>query len=75
MWKVVVTGGPCAGKTTAMTAIAQALEERQIKALIVPEAATMLFKGGASIVSTDFDQMQGARFQHALMKIQINLED
>ena len=48
----MITGGPCAGKTTAMTAIAQALEERHIKALVVPEAATLLFKGGAQIVSS-----------------------
>lgn len=65
----MITGGPCAGKTTAMTSIAQALEERHIKALVVPEAVTLLFKGGAQIVSTEFDKMQGARFQHALMKI------
>jgi hypothetical protein len=41
----------------------------------VPEAATLIMKGGAMIVSSSFTQQQGLMFQKALMKLQIALED
>jgi hypothetical protein len=41
----------------------------------VPEAATMIMKGGAMIVSSGFTEQQGLQFQKALMKLQISLED
>ena len=43
--KIVITGGPCAGKTTLMSKAIQELGERGVKVLIVPEAATTLISG------------------------------
>jgi len=73
--RVLLTGGPCAGKTTALAAISQDLTQLGYKVLVVPEAATMIMKGGAMIVSSDFTEQQGLMFQKSLMRLQIALED
>ena len=40
--RILLTGGPCAGKTTAMAAISQDLTQLGYKVLVVPEAATLI---------------------------------
>ena len=44
--KIVLTGGPCAGKTTALSRIEQELTERGYKVFVVSESATDLIKSG-----------------------------
>ena len=44
--KIVITGGPCAGKTTAMSWIANNLPQKGYRVLFVPETATELIGGG-----------------------------
>lgn len=44
--KIVLTGGPCAGKTTALARIEQDLSEKGYRVFIVGESATELIKGG-----------------------------
>ena len=44
--KIVITGGPCAGKTTALARIEQDLSEKGYHVFIVGESATELIKGG-----------------------------
>lgn len=68
--KIVVTGGPCAGKTTLMAKAVQALEARGVRVLIVPEAATTLI-AGMHIVPAAFS-MEG--FQKYVMDNQFALE-
>ena len=46
--KIVLTGGPCAGKTTGMSWIQNAFEERGYSVLFVPETATELISGGVA---------------------------
>lgn len=60
--RICMTGGPCAGKTTAIAEIKQDLTQLGSKVLVVPEAATILMKGGAMIVSTGFTEAQGLIF-------------
>lgn len=43
MKKIVITGGPCAGKTSIVTALK---DSRTISAIFVPEAATLILSGG-----------------------------
>ena len=43
IFKIVLTGGPCAGKTTAITTLADKLRENGFTVYIVPEAASMIF--------------------------------
>ena len=44
--RIVLTGGPCAGKTTALSKIEQELHDRGYRVFIVGESATELIKGG-----------------------------
>lgn len=75
IFRICLTGGPCAGKTTAIASIKQDLTQLGVKVLVVPEAATILMKGGAFIVSTGFTEAQGLLFQKTLMRLQVALED
>ena len=58
-----------------MAAIKTELTQMGYKVLVVPEAATIIMKGGAMIVSSSFTEQQGLTFQKSLMKLQIALED
>lgn len=46
--KMVITGGPCAGKTTAMTWIRKEFEKKGYTVLFVSETATELITGGVA---------------------------
>ena len=46
--KIVITGGPCAGKTTAMSWIQNAFTQKGYKVLFIPETATELIGGGVA---------------------------
>ena len=46
--KIVITGGPCAGKSTAMSWIRNAFRQRGYAVLFVPETATELITGGVA---------------------------
>ena len=46
--KIVITGGPCAGKTTGMSWIQNAFSSRGYRVLFVPETATELISGGVA---------------------------
>jgi len=67
--RIVVTGGPGGGKTTAADLFRRELGERVV---IVPEAATMLFAGGFPRVT---EPMACMAAQRAIYHVQRNLED
>ena len=46
--KIVITGGPCAGKTTAMSWIQNAFTQKGYMVLFVDETATELISGGVA---------------------------
>ncbi|MCD8082534.1 MAG: AAA family ATPase [Clostridiales bacterium] len=46
--KIVITGGPCAGKTTAMSWLQNEFTEKGYAVLFVPETATELIGGGVA---------------------------
>lgn len=60
--KIVITGGPCAGKTTAMSWIQNAFTARGYAVLFVPETATELISGGVAPwtcgTNTDYQKCQ-----------------
>ena len=64
--KIVVTGGPCAGKTTAMIWIQRHFEKLGYAVLFVPECATELILGGIAswTLESNFD------FEVAILKMQ-----
>lgn len=71
--RIAITGGPCAGKTTALAEISERLRSRGFGVYIVPEAATLMFTGGASFAGMDANQV--LNFQTQLLKTQMALED
>jgi len=56
--KIVLTGGPCGGKTTSLAKLSEKLKELGIKAFFVPEIASLVnylrLKAEACIVSNIF---------------------
>jgi len=66
--KIVITGGPCAGKTTALSWIDQIFSDKGYRVIFVPEASTLLKMNG--ITPWNFKDYQ--RYQ---MKTHFNLEE
>lgn len=72
IYRVVLTGGPCGGKTTSLAHLTEQLEKHGYRVFRVPEAATLLFTGGVSRPDIGLDEIG---FQTNLMKLQMFLED
>ncbi|MBQ2947028.1 MAG: AAA family ATPase [Bacilli bacterium] len=68
--KIVITGGPCAGKTTAMSWIQNAFTDLGYHVIFVPECATELITAGISGITCN----SVVDFQTALMKLQLERE-
>ena len=68
--KIVITGGPCGGKTTALSWISNALPQRGYRVLFVPETATELIGGGLTPwgCGTNLD------YQRCQMELQLTKE-
>ena len=68
--KIVITGGPCAGKTTAMSWIQNEFTEKGYSVLFIDETATELITGGAApwLSASRID------FQRWLIHLQIEKE-
>ncbi len=68
--KIVITGGPCAGKTTAMSWIQNAFTRMGYTVLFVDETATQLISGGA----TPWQSTSNRDFQLHLIRLQLAKE-
>ena len=68
--KIVVTGGPCGGKTTGLSWIQNAFTERGYRVLFISEAATELISGGV----TPWTCSSRTEYQKCQMKLQIEKE-
>jgi CYTH domain-containing protein/predicted ATPase len=54
--KIVVTGGPCSGKTTALAAIVQFCQDHGFYPVIIPEVATELINSGFDRTKPEFQE-------------------
>lgn len=70
--KIVITGGPCAGKSTAMSKLEEELTKRGYKVLVVAESATELITGGIVCGENNLNNID---FQTAILKTQIRKEN
>lgn len=68
--KIVLTGGPCAGKTTALSHLFDRLSSMGMKPIMVPEAATVVIGAGVSPGSVTTGE-----FQTGIMRAQLALEN
>lgn len=71
VWSFVITGGPCSGKTTALSTIEQELSNRGYYVLIVPETATELIPNGIKPFGNSLDSLQ---FQYVVVEKQLSKE-
>jgi len=71
--RVVLTGGPCGGKTTAIDVVAARLREQGVVVFIAPEAASLVLGAGGKL----FNQTDTQRIavQEAIAKIILATED
>ncbi|MCD7810537.1 MAG: AAA family ATPase [Ruminococcus sp.] len=68
--KIVITGGPCAGKSTAMSWVQDAFTKMGYTVLFVPETATELITGGVA----PWTCSSNAEYQKCQMTLQIEKE-
>lgn len=68
IYSICLTGGPCSGKTTALASLKNVIESKGFIVFNVPEAATLLMKGGAMINVNKLTEEQCFKFQIELMK-------
>lgn len=66
--KIVITGGPCSGKTTALAAIVQFCQEHGFYPVVIPEAATDLITSGFDRTKPEFQEyiLQKILFEDSL---------
>ncbi|MBO7217179.1 MAG: ATP-binding protein, partial [Clostridia bacterium] len=68
--KIVITGGPCAGKSSAMEYLEEKISNLGYKVIFVAETATELMTGGVTPLSCD----SVAEYQKLQMRLQIEKE-
>ncbi len=70
--KIVLTGGPCGGKTTALCYLQQKLTEYGFCVFIVPESATLLMNAG---ITTQNRILELEDFQTAILNMTFQTEN
>lgn len=68
--KIVITGGPCAGKSTAMSWVQNAFTQMGYTVLFIPETATELITGGVAPWTCG----SNAEYQKCQLQLQIDKE-
>ena len=72
IYRVVLTGGPCGGKSTSLARITDRFRGLGYQVFCVPEAATLLITGGLGLVAENIgDTIQ---IQSQLLRLQLSLE-
>lgn len=75
MKRIVLTGGPCGGKTTALLYLRKRLPEIGITPIFVPEMATMMFNSGIKWKDVETNDLEAFKFQVRMIQAQIVNED
>jgi len=70
---VVITGGPCGGKTTCFPRLTKCLEAKGYRVFTITEAATLFFSSGVTFGDLDDDNVRLA-FQQSVIDFQMSLE-
>src|ERR1700722_2237176 len=71
--RIVLTGGPCAGKSTALAHVTERLVGAGLQVYRVPDASTLLLSGGAVVVGATPEQI--ITFQRGILCLTLALED
>lgn len=73
LYKLVLTGGPCGGKSTGQARLCTFFENLGWKVFRVPETASVLLSGG--IKFSDLNEEEATIFQENLLKTMLQIED
>lgn len=73
-YRVVLTGGPCGGKTTALARLSSYLRERGFEVTMAPEAFTLLYSNGLQLEYFATEGMDLV-IQAAVLDLQEAMED
>jgi predicted ATPase len=73
LYRIVLTGGPCGGKSTALSAITDRLQGLGFHVYCVPETATLLLGGGVRVRDASPSQLVG--IQAEMLRVMMALED
>lgn len=74
VYKLVLTGGPCAGKTTALKRMGDFFRAKGFRVFTVPEAATCMYTNGIRFEDGSTPANRFA-FQWSLLDLQMTQED
>lgn len=72
--RIVITGGPCGGKTTAIEEITKLFREQGYTVLSVNESATELINDGVKPFGSDSDRLKLIDFQRIVLEEQLAKE-
>lgn len=72
--RIVITGGPCGGKTTAIEEISKLFREQGYTVLCVNESATELINDGIKPFGSDYDRLKLLDFQRIVLEEQLAKE-
>ncbi|XP_053677110.1 TRPL translocation defect protein 14 [Anopheles nili] len=73
VYRLVLTGGPCGGKTTGQSRLCTFFENLGWKVFRVPETATILLSGGIKFADLVADEVY--KFQENLLRTMIQIEN
>lgn len=71
---VVLTGGPCGGKSSSLAHLSNALKAQRFNVLTVPEVPTLLMSNGCYFPGIDGDPTQLLTYETRLVHLQMQLE-
>ena len=71
--RVVLTGGPCGGKTTSLELLRERLNERGYSVFVVPEVPSILIGGGAQLGS--LSEAAFKAFETDVLSLQLAFEN
>ena len=74
--RIALTGGPCAGKSSALEHLRKAATSRGFDVMTAPETATVIFNTGYQFPTADADNVeaQRAEFQATVARLQLQME-
>jgi predicted ATPase len=75
IYKVAITGGPCAGKSTSLKRIHESLTAKGFRVFSVPEVPTLVVQAGGMILMSKFNIQERIKFQSLLIRFQMYAED
>jgi predicted ATPase len=72
IFRIVLTGGPCGGKSSAMARLHAHLTAHGLQVYRVPEASTALLSGGIVVKNAPLSHM--VSFQRGIVRVQLAME-